>query len=56
MNANIEKFSYEAEESNNMEISVKANAFRRKVSEKIANVMELDKAIEKLKTDLQKEN
>ena len=56
LNADIEKLCYQAEESDNMQFLVKANAFRRKVSEKIANVTELDKAVEKLKADLQKES
>ena len=45
-NADIEKL-------NSREFSVIANAFRRKVFKKMANVMEFDKAIEKLKTDLE---
>ena len=52
-NADIEKLCYQAEESNSREFLVIANAFRRKVFKKMVNVMEFDKAIEKLKTDLQ---
>ena len=37
-----------------MEFLVKANAFRRKVSEEMVTEMELDEPIEKLKTNLQK--
>lgn len=39
-----------------MEFLFKANAFQKKVSEKMANVMELNTAVEKLEVDLQKES
>ena len=55
LNTDIEKLCYKAEESENMDFLVKANAFRRKVTEKKANIAELDKAIDKLTKDLQKE-
>lgn len=55
LNTDIEKLCYKAEESENMDFLVKANAFRRKVTEKKANIAELDKAVEKLTKDLQKE-
>lgn len=56
LNADIEKLSYQAEESNNLEFLVRANAFRRKVSEKKNTIQDLDKAIEKLQDDLHKES
>jgi uncharacterized protein YPO0396 len=56
LNEDIEKLSYKAEESNEIEFLVKANAFRRKVTEKKALIEQLDSAVSKLQQDLHKNN
>lgn len=56
LNKDIEKLCYKAEESNDMDFLVKANAFRRKVTEKKALIEQLDNAVSKLQQDLLENN